>query len=142
MSLFFRNLLKRVRRGLSQRPETRRPARRRTRLGLESLEGREVPATVNVDVFGALTYMAGADRADNLTVSYSNGNWTFSDPGDSISIGDAEVPLTSTGGGTTALTLTNAPITSISIVLDNLDNDKADTLVLQSSAVAVTVLTG
>src|SRR5262249_37640405 len=77
MSLFFRQLVRRLRRALGKGSEARRPVRRRSRLGVELLEGRVVPATAAVDAAGVLSFTAGAGIANNLTVSVGNGNYTL-----------------------------------------------------------------
>src|SRR5262245_46568305 len=68
MSLFFRQLLKRLRRDLGTGSKAARPGRHRSRLGVESLDGRIVPATLLADASGVLTYTAGENVFNNLTI--------------------------------------------------------------------------
>src|SRR5262245_876747 len=124
MSLFFRHLLERVRRGLGRGPRAKRPARPGRRPGLDPLDDRAVPATLAVDVNGVLTYAAGAGVANNLTVSLSNGNYSFTDTAETITVSSiAAGGVTFTGSGTNTVTLTASPITRLEISL----GDQADT---------------
>src|SRR5262245_34228458 len=84
-----------------------RPAKKaRPQLGVEALESRWVPSTLQV-VDGVLTYTAGAGVANNLSVSLSGTTYTFRDTAETISV--VGIPG-STGSGTNTVTLPAAAV--------------------------------
>ena len=96
---------------------------RKTRLALERLECRTVPASL--DVFGnTLSFAAAAGINDNLSVRLANNSYTFTDTADTIALTSAAVAAGWTGSGTNAVT---GPATGITLLNLNL-GDGVDTL--------------
>jgi Ca2+-binding RTX toxin-like protein len=134
---FMRHFLARL---FGPRANTNRQSRRtkpsRPQLGVEALEGRWVPATLQI-VNGLLTYTAGAGVANNVTVSLSGTTYTFRDTAETISV--LGIPG-ATGSGTNTVTLPAAAVqpAGMSINLGDLN----DRLSIESTANAIAVAAG
>src|SRR5688572_26302344 len=105
----------------TSRPGRPKPSRFR-RLGLELLEDRTLPATLEIAPGGLLSYTAAAGVVNILQVSLTAGNYTFMDAGETITLGPNAVLAGWMGSGTNTVTGPNASVNSIAIDLgDQLD---------------------
>jgi hypothetical protein len=115
----------------------RGPNRRKQRhvVPVEPLEGRTLlTASILIDPTNALSYTGSAVN-NNLTISVSNGTYTFNETAETISVtnnGSAVV----NGGGTNTVTVSGI----VSIAVDTANGD--DTVNLRSTAVPTTINTG
>src|SRR5262249_20901901 len=108
----------------------------RPQLGVEVLEDRWVPSTLQV-VNGVLNYTAGTGVANHLTVSLSGSTYTFTDSAETISVlGIAGA--TGSGTHTVSLPTTAVPPAGMLINLGDLN----DTLSIESTASAISVQAG
>jgi len=83
-------------------------------------------ATINIDGANALTYQ-GSSAANNLTISYSGGTYTFNDTAEIINVANGGTG-TVNGSGTNTVTVTNVASMSVR------GGDGSDRLTLQSSS--------
>jgi uncharacterized protein (TIGR03118 family) len=127
-------------RGTSGRPRPVAPGRgrgrRRRPAVLESLEVRVLPSALNI-VSRALTYTAAPGVANNLTIATTGatGTYTFSDPGEFITLGAGAVAAGWTGSGTHAVTGPDPSVGSIAVDT----RDGTDTVSVQSVDAATTL---
>jgi hypothetical protein len=105
---------------------------------LEHLESRSVPAVLSFDAGSAtLIYTAGSGVANNLTVSYAAGEYTFHDAGETITL-DPTLPA---GWVSDNANTVQGPETGISAVAIN-TGDGNDTVAILSANEPVMVDTG
>src|SRR5262245_3833576 len=129
-----RSLSRFVRSWSTPRRRCRPTKRARPQLGLEVLEDRWMPASLQV-VNGLLTYTAGNGIANKLNVSASiAGTYTFQDTAETITV--VGIPG-AVGSGTKIVTLPTAQVPSAGIGI-NL-GDKNDALTIDSTLHAVSV---
>jgi hypothetical protein len=93
----------------------RRPRPRRASV-LEALEDRVLLSVLNI-VSKALTYVAAAGIANNLTISTAGatGAYTFNDAGETITLGPGAIGAGWTGSGTHTVTGPDASVASIAV---------------------------
>src|SRR4029077_4559095 len=98
----------------------------------EQLEDRTLLSTLNLTAapIGVLSYSAGAGISNNLTVSVSGGNYTFTDTGETITLGGNAIAAGWTGSGTNTVTGPTSSVLSSSIDLA----DGTNTLTVASTA--------
>jgi Ca2+-binding RTX toxin-like protein len=128
---FINNLL---RKALSGKPTFKSTKKRpRTRLEIEGLENRLVPAALSLSN-GVLTYTAGTDTANNLSVALSGSTYTFNDTAETIRVAG----VTATGNGTNTVSVSSSGVKQIVLTLGN----QADTVRIRSAAQPITVNAG
>jgi Ca2+-binding RTX toxin-like protein len=131
-----RRFLNHLYRPLETSTRPARPAKKsRPRLAVEGLEDRTVPATLQI-LDGLLTYTAGAGVANNLSVSFANGNYTFTDTAEKINL----LGVAGSGSGTNTVTVPAAEVPMAGMAL-NL-GDRNDTLTIDSTSHAIAVKAG
>ncbi|MDY3555463.1 Ig-like domain-containing protein, partial [Gemmata sp. JC717] len=112
-----------VRKFLKQWSERKRAnlskGQRASGLGVEVLEGRDVPATITL-ASGVLTYAAGSGVDNNISVTVSGSNFVFTDSAETI---DTSVSGAS-GSGTNSVSIPTASITGLTLNL----GDGSDTI--------------
>lgn len=105
------------------------------RLVLESLEDRTLlaSATLAISATGVLTYVASTGATNNLTVSYTSPNYTFTDTGEAIALGSGTTGWLASGSHSVT-----GPGTSVkSISIDTRDGN--DTVAIMSVAAPTNV---
>lgn len=93
--------------------------RRKSGLGLEVLEARDVPATITLNA-GVLTYTAGTGVDNNISVTVSGSDFVFADTAETIDTSESGA----TGSGSNSVTVPTAGVTGITLNL----GDGSDTI--------------
>jgi acrosin len=116
----------------AQRPRRRRP------LGVERLEDRTTPSTLDF-TNGVLSYTASSNVGSNFTLAFSGGTYTLSDTAETITVTQAAQNAGFTGSGTNTVTGPDSTsLTSLQITLGN----PADTANIRSLSKPTTLTTG
>lgn len=120
----------------STRKPCRKPAKHARRpLGLQALESREVPATLQI-LDGVLTYTAANGVANNLSVATSVVGYTFNDSSEPIHV----IGLQAIGSGTNSVAVYGSQVPAAGMRI-NL-GDRNDTLTIDSTNHAISVMAG
>jgi hypothetical protein len=123
--------------------QSRQRAKKR-RMFLESLEGRRVLATLNLDATNdVFAYVAGVGVANNLSVSYDAGTqtYTFTDSAETITLTGDTGSFTVSGSGLNTVTVQTAVETDVDSLTISLDNSN-DTAAINSINDPITSLSG
>src|SRR5262245_8613281 len=139
MSIWMQGVKRMLAQKTRTRPIRKQQVRGSRKLGVEVLEGRWAPAAGTLAVVGGvLTFEAGGGTNNNLTLSFSAGNYTLSDTADVINLGAGLSGWTGGGTNTVSGPYGGSPGSALSLNL----GDGADTANLRSLANPTTVLGG